>query len=75
MVTGLEELSDVDEPPEDLLEEHADRARDAARPVAARRARRFTWVHLCRKGEGWGIQVDLQVDLVVTSISRDAGTR
>jgi len=28
---------------EDLLEEHADRATDATRPVAARRARRFTW--------------------------------
>jgi hypothetical protein len=48
IVTGLDELPvfEDDDPPEDLLEEHADRARDAARPVAARMARRFTWVHL-----------------------------
>jgi len=44
MVTGLEEDEPaVEELPEDLLEEHADRATDATRPVAARRARRFTW--------------------------------
>jgi hypothetical protein len=50
MVTALPEseepvvpvVPDEDEP-EDLLDEHAERARDAARPVAAMMARRFTW--------------------------------
>jgi len=50
MVTGLDESPEDEEELEDLLEEHADRARAAARPVAATVTRRFTWDPPLREG-------------------------